>query len=51
MERELAWETEVLEVNLPHCYFIHHKSHIFCTEIEPRPPTLWHGTADSIFMN
>jgi hypothetical protein len=35
---ELAWETEILEENIPHCRFIHHKSHMTWPGIEPGTP-------------
>jgi hypothetical protein len=40
MEWELAGETEVLGGNLPQRHFVHHKSHMTWTGIEPWPQ-LW----------
>jgi hypothetical protein len=38
VEWELVGETEVLGENLPHFYFVHHKSHMTWPGIEPGPP-------------
>jgi hypothetical protein len=37
---ELAGETELLWENLPQFYFVHHKSHMTRSGIEPRPQLL-----------
>jgi hypothetical protein len=38
VEWELALKTEVLGENLPQRLFVHHKSHMTCSGIEPGPP-------------
>jgi hypothetical protein len=38
IEWELPGETEVLGENLPQCQFIHHKSHMTWTDLEPWSP-------------
>jgi hypothetical protein len=38
VEWELAGKTEVLGKNLPHCHFVHHKTHMTWPGFEPGPP-------------
>jgi hypothetical protein len=38
VEWELAGVTEILGENLHHCHFVHHKSHMIWSELEPEPP-------------
>jgi hypothetical protein len=38
VECELAGETQALRGNLPHYHFVHHKSHMTWTKLEPGPP-------------
>jgi hypothetical protein len=37
VEWELAGETDVLELNIPQCQFVHHKSHMVWPGFEPGP--------------
>jgi hypothetical protein len=41
----LAWETEVLRENLPHCRFVHHKSNM-TWEAGDCLPELWHDLGE-----
>jgi hypothetical protein len=38
VEWELAGETEVIGENIPQRHFVHHKSHMTWTALEPAPP-------------
>jgi hypothetical protein len=40
VECQLAGQIEVLEETLPQCHFVHHKSHMTCSELEPRSAAL-----------
>jgi hypothetical protein len=51
VEWRLAGETEVIGENKPQCHFVHHKSHMTWTRLNPGPPAtnrLSYGTASSI---
>jgi hypothetical protein len=45
-ESELAGETEVPGENLPHCHFVHQKSQMTWSGIEPGPPR-WEATSNT----
>jgi hypothetical protein len=38
VEWELAEKTELLVEILPQCHFVHHKSHMTWSKLEPGPP-------------
>jgi hypothetical protein len=38
VEWDWAGETEVVGKNLPQCHFVHHKSYMTWTWLEPEPP-------------
>jgi hypothetical protein len=48
VEWEFVEETEVLEESFPSFNYVHHKSHITWSEIEPRPPSCSLAKSDDV---